>query len=78
MPNRKTQLQMQYNTLTEKIQLITTKELNACFASARGDEHEDMFELMLIRHDLEDKRAAVLRQLNKPSLIKRIRKAVRK
>lgn len=75
---KKTQLQEQYNTLTAKIQLITAKELNACYASARGDEHEDMFELMLIRHDLEDKRAAILRQLNKPSLIKRIRKVVRK
>lgn len=77
MPNRKT-LQLKYNTLTEKIQLITTKELNACFASARGDAHEDMFELMLIRHDLEDKRAAIMRQLNKPSLIKRLGKVVRK
>lgn len=75
---KKTQLQEQYNTLTAKIQLITAKELNACYASARGDEHEDMFELMLIRHDLEDKRAAILRQLNKPSLVKRIRKVVRK
>lgn len=75
---KKTQLQEQYNTLTAKIQLITAKELNACYASARGDEHEDMFELMLIRHDLEDKRAAILRQLNKPSLIKRIRKVVRR
>lgn len=75
---KKTQLQWQYSTLTAKIQLITAQELAACYASARGEEHEDMFELMLIRHDLEDKRAAVLRQLNKPSLIKRIRKVVRK
>ena len=75
---RKSHLVYYVTTLDEQIQAIHKREMNACYASARGENHEDMNALMIQRWNLEDQRTAVLRRINKPSLIKRLGKVVRK
>lgn len=75
--SRKTLL-VQYNTICTEIKKIEVREMEACYASAREETHEDMNILWLTRQNLEDKRSAIFRQLNKPSLIKRLGKVIKK
>ena len=71
-------LLVEYNTLCTKIKQVEAREFDALCLSVHRLDHEDMLDLMVLRHSLEDKRAAVLRQLNKPNLIKRLGKVVRR
>lgn len=70
-------LRVEYTILCTKIKEVEAREMAACYASARSEAHEDMNILWVTRQNLEDKRSAILRQINKPSLIKRLRKVVR-
>lgn len=72
----KKSLQYQYKVLETKIQLIHAREMDAAYASAKSEEYENMLVLMLTRHELEDKAHAILRKLNKPSIIKRIKRRI--
>lgn len=64
-------LMKEYNTLSEKINRIHEREMKLCYMSANGaDCSVEMLKLMVIRQDYQKQASAILRKLNKPSLIK--------
>lgn len=70
----KRKLRFQVISLDKQIKEVFEREKVACYASARGEQHEDMFTLQIIRHGLEDKRRIILEHLNKPTLFQRVAK----
>lgn len=64
-------LQKEYNTLSTKINKIHNREMELCYLSANGaDCSVEMLKLMVIRQDYQKQASAIMRKLNKPSLIK--------
>ena len=67
------QLKLQLISIEEKIKAVEEKEMQACYESATGRPHEDMWVLFLQRDKLVEQKISIKQQLNKPTFIQIIR-----
>ena len=71
-------LRAKYNTIQSRIQEIEGREWQVLYDIAAGKPHEDQLDLLAQKMKLQTQRDAIIRQLNRPSIVKTIRKLVRR